>query len=156
MSDIAKREFIELTLDGSNYLTWAMDVEIILDARGLISTIIDVASRSTTGVVAPTSSEKNQALHFSRHHLISTLKNEYMTERDPKVLWNSLKECYEKHKTALLPQARHDWNNLRFQDCKIVVDYNSTLHCIVTQLKLYSKGATNDDMIDKTLFTLAT
>ena len=35
MSDIAKREFDALAMDSSNYLTWATDVEIILDSIGL-------------------------------------------------------------------------------------------------------------------------
>ena len=40
ISDIAKREFDVLTVDGSNYLTWATDVEIILDSIGLDHTIV--------------------------------------------------------------------------------------------------------------------
>jgi hypothetical protein len=39
MADISKKEFTELALDGSNYLTWAMDVKINLSARGLVATI---------------------------------------------------------------------------------------------------------------------
>jgi hypothetical protein len=31
MSDIAKTEFEVLVVDGSNYLTWATDIEIKLD-----------------------------------------------------------------------------------------------------------------------------
>ena len=31
MSDIAKKEFDELAVDGNNYLTWVIDVEIKLD-----------------------------------------------------------------------------------------------------------------------------
>ena len=40
ISDIAKREFDVLTVDGSNYLTWATDVEIKLDGMGLDHTIV--------------------------------------------------------------------------------------------------------------------
>ena len=40
ISDIAKREFDVLTVDGSNYLTWATDVEIKLDGTGLDHTIV--------------------------------------------------------------------------------------------------------------------
>jgi hypothetical protein len=40
MSDIAKRDFAMLALDGSNYLTWATDVEIRLDGMKLDHTIV--------------------------------------------------------------------------------------------------------------------
>jgi hypothetical protein len=33
-------------------------------------------------------------LHFLRHHLHLDLKSEYMTERDPLVLWKSLKDRF--------------------------------------------------------------
>ena len=39
MADISKKEFAELVVDGSNYLTWAMDVKINLTAKGLNSAI---------------------------------------------------------------------------------------------------------------------
>ena len=42
ISDIAKREFDVLTVDGSNYLTWATDVEIKLDGMGLDHTIVQL------------------------------------------------------------------------------------------------------------------
>ena len=42
MSDIAKREFDALTMDGSNYLTWATDIEIKLDGMGLDHTIVQL------------------------------------------------------------------------------------------------------------------
>jgi hypothetical protein len=40
MSDIAKREFEVLAVDGSNYLTWATDVEIKFDVMSLDHTIV--------------------------------------------------------------------------------------------------------------------
>ena len=40
MSDITKREFSKLVLDGSNYLTWAFDVEIHLTSSDLSETIV--------------------------------------------------------------------------------------------------------------------
>ena len=40
MSDIAKRDFEMLAVDGSNYLTWATDIEIRLDGMGLDHTIV--------------------------------------------------------------------------------------------------------------------
>ena len=69
MSDIAKREFSELALNGSNYLTWAFDAEIHLTFSDLSETIV---SDSECNIV-----QKAKALMFLRHHL----KNEYLTEK---------------------------------------------------------------------------
>jgi hypothetical protein len=44
MSDITKREFDVFSVDGSNYLTWATDVEIKLNGMGLDYTIIQPQS----------------------------------------------------------------------------------------------------------------
>jgi hypothetical protein len=155
MSDIAKREFAELAVSGKNYLTWALDAKIMLGAKNILKCIQD----PTTGTSAsgnselPTQAEKNQALHFLRHHLNATLKNEYMTEDDPKVLWDSLKDRYGHQMKALLPKAKREWLHLRFQDYKTVEQYNSVLHRIVTCLKLCGEKITDADMIDKTLST---
>ena len=83
MSDIAKREFDALAVDGNNYLTWATDVEIKLDSMGLDHTIV----QPEAGKDERTKPDKAKALHFLRHHLHPDLKSEYMTERDPLVLW---------------------------------------------------------------------
>ncbi|XP_020248256.1 uncharacterized protein LOC109825775 [Asparagus officinalis] len=145
MSDISKRAFAELAVDGSNYLTWALDVEIYLDSCDLSSTI-DPASQST-------SAQKAKALIFLRHHLNKDLKNEYLTEKDPDILWQSLKDRFDQQTTIMLPQAQYDWLNLRFQDFKSVTEYNSTLHRIVSQLKLCKQNITEDELIEKTLST---
>ncbi|XP_020272021.1 uncharacterized protein LOC109847188 [Asparagus officinalis] len=131
MSDIIKREFAELAVDGSNYLTWALDVEIYLNSCDLSNTI-DPASQST-------SAQKAKALIFLCHHLNKDLKNEYLTEKDPDVLWQSLKDRFDQQTAIMLPQAQYDWLNLRFQDFKSVTEYNSTLHRIVSQLKLFAE-----------------
>jgi hypothetical protein len=65
MLDIAKREFEVLAVDGSNYLTWATDVEIKLDGMSLDHTIV----QPKTGKDERTKPGKARALHFLRHHL---------------------------------------------------------------------------------------
>lgn len=155
MTDIAKRDFAELAVSGKNYLTWALDAKIMLGAKKLLNCIQDPTIATSAGGVnnLPTSAEKNQTLHFLRHHLNTTLKNEYMTEEDPKVLWDSLKDRYGHQVKALLPKAKREWLHLRFQDYKSVEQYNSVLHRIVTFLKLCGEKITDADMIDKTLST---
>ena len=70
MSNITKREFAELTLDGNNYLTWAFDVEIHLTSFDSSKTIILDSECSFA--------HKAKALIFLCHHLNQDLKNEYL------------------------------------------------------------------------------
>ncbi|XP_021321419.1 uncharacterized protein LOC110437327 [Sorghum bicolor] len=76
-----------------------------------------------------------------------------MTEKDPLVLWQSLKDRFSQQLTIVLPRAQQDWINLRFQDFKSVAAYNSALHRIVTKLRLCGQKIIDADMIEKTLST---
>ena len=69
------------------------------------------------------------------------------------VLWQSLKDRYDHHKTVILPKARYDWLHLRLQDFKYVSEYNSALFKISSQLKLYEENITYEDMLKKTFTT---
>ena len=97
MADISKKEFVELSIDCSNYLTWAMDVKINLTAKGLNSAITTPAQ----GTASITDIIRYSALHFIRHHLHPDLKIEYMMEESPLTLWNSLKERYDQQRALL-------------------------------------------------------
>ncbi|XP_049385565.1 uncharacterized protein LOC125849522 [Solanum stenotomum] len=70
MSNLSKLEFVALDISGNNYLSWVLDAEIHLDAKGLGSTI-------TNG-----------------------LKVEYLTVKDPLELWTGLKERYDHLKAT--------------------------------------------------------
>ncbi|XP_002455742.2 uncharacterized protein LOC8074976 [Sorghum bicolor] len=147
MSDLVKREITELAPNGSNYLSWSLDAEIVLDEKNLLHAIKPDKDKNAT------SAERAQALHFLRHHISSSLKNEYMTKRDPQVLWNALHERFEKMETVLLPRVKREWQNLRYQDYKTVEDYNAKLYGIVTRMKLCGTTLTESDLIEKTLST---
>ena len=73
---------------------------------------------------------------FICHHLHEELKSEYLTMKDPLVLWNDLKERYENKKSVILPKARYNWLYLRLQDLESVSEYNSALFKIISLLKL--------------------
>ena len=90
---------------------------------------------------------------FLRHHLDGGLKNEYLTIKDPLVLWKNLKERYDHQKTVILPKARYDWMHLKLQDFIIVVEYNSALFKISSKLKLCGENITESDMLEKTYST---
>jgi len=123
-----KLEFAALDITGKNYLSWVLDAEIHLDAKGLGNTIIKENEASKQ--------DKAKAMIFLRHHLDEGLKTEYLTIKDPLELWNNLKERYDHQKTVILPKARYDWMHLRLQDFKSVSEYNSAIFKISSQLKL--------------------
>ncbi|XP_070019390.1 uncharacterized protein [Nicotiana sylvestris] len=94
-----------------------------------------------------------KALIFLRHHLDEGLKIEYLTVKDPFVLWNGLKERYDNLKLVTLPQARYDWAHLRLQDFKSVSEYNSAMFRITSKLKLCRDNISDYDILEKT-FTI--
>ena len=90
---------------------------------------------------------------FLWHHLHQALKMEYLTIKDPYVLWSSLYERYGHLKSVILPNARNEWNALRLQDFKSVHEYNSALYRITSQLKLCGENITDEDMLEETFTT---
>ncbi|XP_048494675.1 uncharacterized protein LOC125494866 [Beta vulgaris subsp. vulgaris] len=84
MSNLTKLEFAALDITGKNYLSWVLDAEIHLDAKDLGDTIKE-GNKAT-------SQNKAKAMIFLRHHLHEGLKIEYLTVKDPQVLWRNLKE----------------------------------------------------------------
>ncbi|KAK6802958.1 hypothetical protein RDI58_000742 [Solanum bulbocastanum] len=93
---------------------------------------------------------------FIRHHLDEGLKMEYLTVKDPLVLWNNLKDRYDHLKFVVLPHARYDWIHLRLQDIKSISEYNSSMIKMISQLKLCGENITNRDMLVKTFSTFPT
>ncbi|XP_071678850.1 uncharacterized protein [Lolium perenne] len=149
MAGINKKEFEELQVDGSNYLSWAMDMKINLTGRNLgpcIATLPENAPEIPQVV-------KYVALHFIRHHLHPDLKTEYLMEEDPLALWNSLKERYDQQRAVMLPEAQREWSLIRFQDFKSVAAYNSAVHKINSKLRFCNKQVSDEDLIEKTLCT---
>uniref|UniRef100_A0ACD5XMP7 Uncharacterized protein n=1 Tax=Avena sativa TaxID=4498 RepID=A0ACD5XMP7_AVESA len=130
MTTIVSREFPEFTQDGLNYLTWASDVEIVLEDRCIKDALI-AGTPTAPSTTIPADNAK--ALHFLRHHMCETLKNEYMAERSASALWTALNKRFSRLKYTIQPQAEADWIRLRFADFKTVGEYNSRLHRICTQ-----------------------
>ena len=145
MSNLSKLEFVTLDISGKNYLSWVLDAEIHLAAKGLDATI-------TQGNEA-SSQDKAKAMIFLRHHLDEGLKIEYLTVKDPLELWTDLKGRYDHLKATVLPRARYEWMHLRFQDFKTVIEYNSAVFRITSQLKSCGETIKDEDMLEKTLTT---
>lgn len=145
MSNLAKLEFVALDITGKNYLSWMLDAEIHLNAHGLEDTIKEGNHASNQ--------EKAKSMIFLRHHLHESLKIQYLTVKDPLVLWNNLKDRYDHLKMVILPKARYDWIHLRLQDFKSVSEYNSAMFNITSQLNLCGENVTDNDMLEKTFST---
>ncbi|XP_074305726.1 uncharacterized protein LOC141640946 [Silene latifolia] len=86
MSNLNKLDFAALDISGSNYSEWVLDAEMYLKSYALGDAIKD----------GNTASEQNKAkaLIFLRRHLHEGLKYEYLTVKDPLILWQNLKERY--------------------------------------------------------------
>ena len=151
MASIAHKDFQELLPDGSNYLTWAMDMKIYLSSKGLATSIQEPNLNASAPEV--TDAVKFSALHIMRHHLHPDLKNEYMMEENPRNLWVALKERYEQQKAVILPEAQREWSLLRFMDFKSVAEYKSVVHKICAKLRFCDQPVNDATMIEKTLST---
>ncbi|XP_024004981.1 uncharacterized protein LOC112082113 [Eutrema salsugineum] len=145
MSNLTNIYFEVLDITGDNYLAWALDAEFHLKAKGLGNTIIEGNTAEEE--------KKAQAMIFVRRHLHEGLKGEYLTVKEPEVLWKDLKERYDHQKTVILPKARYDWMHLRLQDFKSVSEYNSAMFRITSKLKLCGETITDVDMLEKTFST---
>ena len=99
-----------LDISGKNYLSLILVVEIHLEANALGNTIKDGNKTSNQ--------DKAKTIIFLRHHLHEGLEAEYLTVKDPLVLWNSPKESYDHQETVTLPKAHYDWMHLHLQDYK--------------------------------------
>ena len=145
MSNLSKLEFVALDISGKNYLSWVLDAEIHLAAKGLDATI-------TQGNEA-SSQDKAKAMIFLRYHLDEGLNIEYLTVKDPLELWTDLKGRYDHLKATVLPRARYEWMHLRFQDFKTVIEYNSVVFRITSPLKLCGETIKDENMLENILTT---
>nr|GEY41807.1 putative zinc finger, CCHC-type [Tanacetum cinerariifolium] len=61
---------------------------------------------------------KAKADVFLHQHIDQMLEFEYSNCDDPSILWKDLETRFNNQREVLLPSARDEWNNLRFQDFK--------------------------------------
>ncbi|XP_049345394.1 uncharacterized protein LOC125833775 [Solanum verrucosum] len=119
MSNLSKLEFVALDISGNNYLSWVLNVEIHLDAKGLGATI---TNGNTTS-----SQDKAKAMIFLRHHLNEGLKVEYLMVKDPLELWTGLKERYDHLKTTQQYRERGFKKYFELISCLLVAEQHNTL-----------------------------
>lgn len=128
MGTVEKLLWPALKVDGSNYLTWIIDVKTYFVSQDLEDTIYTDANLTVK--------QKAKAASLLRQHLTPQLKNKYMNEVNPQKLWDQLKSRFDHMPKIWLPKARRDWYNLRVMDHVSIANYNSALFRITSQLEM--------------------
>ncbi|XP_022008496.1 uncharacterized protein LOC110907884 [Helianthus annuus] len=146
MAYIAKIEFQALNITGENYMPWTAHVKRHLKSMGVLETI-------TEGNDC-TDQDKAKAHVFLHKHIDEMLQFEYSNFEDSDVLWKDLKSRFDHQMEVLLPTARDEWNNLRFQDFKKVNEYTSALFRKCSTLRFCGQTVTEEDMLEKTFSTI--
>lgn len=85
--NIAELEFVALDITGKNDLSYVLDADIHLDVKCLGETIKE---RNKT-----TCQDKDKTMIFLHHYLHEGVQTEYLTIKDPQILWINLKERYD-------------------------------------------------------------
>ena len=133
MENIAKLKFAALDISGNNYLSLVLDT---IDPEKI-----------------PTVEQNAKTIIFLRQHIHEDLKSEYLTFKNPLILWNNLKDRFDHQKVVYLSSARYEWINLRLQNFKSAVEYNSALFEKSSKLILCGENISDAEMIEMTLST---
>ncbi|XP_068304309.1 uncharacterized protein [Pyrus communis] len=150
MSNLNKLDFTTLEVSGRNYLKWVQDVELHFTAKNLRPAI----KEETDNPVGK--AKKATSMIFIRRHIHDALQTEYLVKEDPRALWVALVDRFDHQNDIFLPEARHNWKHLRFQDLKSVNEYNSEVCRIRSLLKFCNETLTEEDLLEKTYSTFFT
>ncbi|KAM1278647.1 hypothetical protein ACFX15_030259 [Malus domestica] len=148
MSNLNKLDFSALEVSGRNYLKWVQDVKLHLTAKDIRATIETPITDKPVN-----EAQKATAVIFIRRHIHDALQTEYLAEEDPRPIWLALVDRFDHQKDIYLPEARHDWQHLRFQDFKSVNEYNFEVCRIRSLLKFCKVELTKSDLLENTYST---
>ncbi|GKB40086.1 T-complex protein 1 subunit epsilon [Tanacetum coccineum] len=110
MLNIEKTKLPALDITGANYIQWTGYVKRHLKSMGALATIQEGNKFSEeTNVKADV---------FLHQHIDEMLEFQYSNCDDTSILWKDLEIIFNNQREVLLPSARDEWNNLRFQDLK--------------------------------------
>jgi hypothetical protein len=102
MSCLEKLKFPALHIDGTNYVLWELEAYNYLVAEGLDETIQENFEVSDSNKANRSKAAK--AICLLLRHLHQQLKANYLGEKNPKVIWESLKLRFDTdRKQSLLP-----------------------------------------------------
>ncbi|KAJ0388640.1 hypothetical protein ATCC90586_011370 [Pythium insidiosum] len=78
----------------------------------------------------------------------------YLEERNPAVIWKSLRLRFDTdRKQTLLPLVSDEWNKLCFYNYKNVTEFASVLYKVTSELSWCGKKISEAEKIEKTLST---
>ena len=97
MANIEKPKFNILDVNGNNYLSWYLDVELHFQGQELVKTLVESGKYNEK--------DEANALIFIHRHLPDAFKTQYLQVRKSSDLWKRLKERYDHTKTIMLPHA---------------------------------------------------
>ena len=70
MADLVNKDFTQISVDGDSYLPWAIEIKILLIAKGFIDDFNEPNPQ------ARVSDQPNITHYFLRHHVFIDLKND--------------------------------------------------------------------------------
>ncbi|XP_076934188.1 uncharacterized protein LOC143600358 [Bidens hawaiensis] len=144
MANIAKLEFPALNITGDNYMPWTTHVKRHLQPMGVLKTMTEGNNCEEQ--------DNAKADVFLHKHIDEMLQFEYSNYEDPYVLREDLKGRFDNQMEVLLPTAKDEWNNLRFQDFKKVNEYTYALFRICSTLRICGQTVTEEDMLNNLRF----
>ncbi|KAK1406585.1 hypothetical protein QVD17_42023 [Tagetes erecta] len=145
MSNISKLEFSTLNISGENYMSWTANVKRHLKSMNVLETIEEDNESSEQ--------DNAKADVFLHKHIDELLQHEYFNCDNPSMLWEDLKSRFGHLREVLLPNARDEWDTLRFQDFKRVNDYTSALYQICSKLEFCGHPKSEEEKLEKTYST---
>lgn len=158
MSDLEKLRFPSLELGGTNYIVWALEASNYLCADGIGHTINSDFQLPSGHTQSDLNKRKDaaKAVCLILRHLQKDLKFNYLEERNPAVIWNSLKLRFDTdRKQAMLPLLNDEWNKLCFYNFKTVNEYATKLYSITSELSWCGRKVDEAEKIEKTLTTFS-
>jgi hypothetical protein len=158
MTDLEKLKYPALDIGGSNYIVWSLESYNHLCAEGLSETVDEsfVLPTGPTAKDVATRKDAARAVCMILRHLPQDLKFNYLEERNPALIWKSLRLRFDTdRKQAMLPLLNDEWNKLCFYNFKTVTEYTTKLYSITSELSWCGKKMTELDKIEKTLTTFS-
>lgn len=141
MENLTNLQISTLEVSRRNYLSSVLDAKMYMQAIGLESTIVEGNEAFMQ--------KKSKAMIFFHHHIHESMKAQYLTIEDLLTLWSDLNERFGHQRDIFLPNAKHKWLNLRFQDYARVSNYNYARFCITLELKLCGMEIIDRDVLEK-------
>jgi hypothetical protein len=148
MSSPQRPEFDILDTNGVNYHSWVSDMEIAFASKGFLPILSDNGAAIPYGDHA-----RAQAVMFMRRHIDRTLKKQYLDIKDPKVLWDKLKNRFANVKDSQLPELTLKWETIKFSEFETVNKFQQEIISLQSDLLALGIKKEDKDLIEKTFST---